>query len=174
MSILLLIFNFADIFLTLLLSWDYKNDPCKVSSEQKNWEKWRCIWHVFFFRPRRPSRQLPLLKMNWFYQFCLNIAFWFHLSNNFCTSLTSIKRAKWKKKKNLNEFFSILSLLHPLILDVWVNDSSLSLLTTWHVIHCRTRESCELPGTIPVLSVLTATFHSRDPDMGLLEALQLQ
>lgn len=35
MGILLLIFNFADIFLTLLLSWDYKNDPCKVSPEQK-------------------------------------------------------------------------------------------------------------------------------------------
>ena len=78
---------------------------------------------IFFLLTHRTSWTAPviedeLLSLLSQYNIC------FHLSYNFCTSLTSIaiKRAKWKEK-NLKELFTIFSLLHPLLSFVCINDT---------------------------------------------------
>lgn len=52
MAIFLYIFNFTNRFLTLLLSWDYKTDLCKLSLQLKLAKNEDPFYYLFSFDPQ--------------------------------------------------------------------------------------------------------------------------
>lgn len=128
---------------------------------------------IFFLLTHRTSKSLSV--MNWFFDFSLDIISCFHLSYNSCTGLTSItlKRQNERKKILKNFLLSYLFFTHWICnygcVSKWLFFSPLNR-PAYDMLQNQA-EMLQLPGTTPVLSVLRAVFHCKDPVMGFLEAL---
>lgn len=98
----------------------------------KNLGKRRCIWLSFLLFTHRTSQLPPVIEdelLLWFSSLHNLFAF-SSVTIPVQVSLLLLLKGQTKREKKLKELFIILSLLHSLLLDVWVNDSLLSLLTT--------------------------------------------
>lgn len=131
---------------------------------------------TFFLSMHKTCQPAPIIG-NWFYCFSLDTTFCLHLRYNFCARPTStaIKKAKGKgNKKHLKELFSIVSLLHPLLLDVQVNDGSPLLLAVKHMTSCRNKTDMWVTLSYTCSRCFDNDSTQHRPRHGILGSLQLQ